>query len=222
MATREAFVPAAPLPRRWVALRGGGRVAGARPPPLLSPPTRGAARGRAVAAPPPLRMGAPDERPRSSRPTGGDEDAALAAALDAKVRALFGPNGGGGGGGGEDGGGGPSAAQVEAREVASAWVVVWSVVGVSVVAGALFTALWASGAVHGAGMERLRPYSSAARQQQQEQRADPDVRPKKVGRLAPGEEPSDYVPPYVDPDALLQEEAARYDKGMTPVDGRRR
>ncbi|OSX75886.1 hypothetical protein BU14_0218s0051 [Porphyra umbilicalis] len=38
-------------------------------------------------------MAAPDERPRSGRPTGGEEDAALAAALDAKVRALFGPDG---------------------------------------------------------------------------------------------------------------------------------
>ncbi|GAB0496844.1 hypothetical protein MMPV_008165 [Pyropia vietnamensis] len=174
-------------------------------------------------------MAAPDERPRSSRPTGGDEDAALAAALDAKVRALFGPDGISAGGsdrndgaGGEGVGGGPSAAEVEAREVASAWAVVWSVVVLSVVAGALFTGLWVSGAVHGAGMERLRPYSSSSSAASRQQLVDPDVRPKKVGRLAPGEEPSDYVPPYVDPDELLREEAARYDNGMTPVDGRRR
>ena len=172
---------------------------------------------------PPLTMAAPDERPRSGRPTGGEEDAALAAALDAKVRALFGPDGRMAGGGADaDGAPGVDGAAREAAEVRSAWVVVWSVVAASVVAGALFTALWASGAVHGAGMERLRPLSTAARQRAAEAKADVDVRPKKVGRLAPGETPSDYVPPYVDPDALLQEEAARYDSGMTPVDGRRR
>lgn len=125
MATSGAFVRACSLPRQWFAPRGGGGVTGGRPPlrPALSP---GAARRRAVVAPPPLRMAAPDERTDSSRHTGGDEDAALAAAVDTKVRATVeasGSDGGGDGNGAGDGGVVPQTNEAAATAAVDAEVV---------------------------------------------------------------------------------------------------
>lgn len=62
-------------------------------------------------------------------------------------------------------------------------------------------------------MEHLRPLSTATRQRAADGDGDGVVRPKKVGRLAPGESSSDYVPPYVDPDVLGAEGDARKVRG---------